>query len=88
MTQAIEKLNIARTALAEAKDIHDILNVRDAAMATAVLADAKGAGEIANQAKEVQLRAERKAGQWLAIREKRPPGPKDKLRCNTTSPDS
>lgn len=65
MELAIEKINAAKLALSQASDIYQILEIRDRAAAMAAYADAKGAAEAANYAKEVQLRAERKAGEFL-----------------------
>lgn len=65
MTNGIVQISQAKTALAEAVDIISILDIRDKAMAMSTYYDAQNAGEAANMAKEVQLRAERKAGEFL-----------------------
>ena len=62
---ALAEISAARQALARASDIYSVLDIRDIAKAAATLAEARGAGEVANEAKEVQLRAERKAGAFL-----------------------
>ncbi len=64
---SIEKLSIARSMLAEAKTLDDILNIRDIAEAARVYAQAAKLGlENQNEAAEVKIRAERKAGEMLA----------------------
>ena len=65
MTNTLQTINKAKLALAEARDIYEVLDIRDKAMVASAYADAKGASEVANIAKEVQLRAERKAGEFL-----------------------
>lgn len=64
---SIEKLSIARNMLAEAKSLDDILHIRDIAEAARVYAQAAKLGlENQNEAAEVKIRAERKAGEMLA----------------------
>ena len=64
---SIQKLNIARQLLAEAKSMDDILHIRDIAEAARVYAQAAKLGlENQNEAAEVKIRAERKAGEMLA----------------------
>jgi N6-adenosine-specific RNA methylase IME4 len=64
---SIEKLTIARQMLAEAKTMDDILHIRDIAEAARVYARAAKLGlENQNEAAEVKIRAERKAGEMLA----------------------
>lgn len=62
---AIQQISAARRALAEVSTLHDALDLRDKMAALKVYADAIGMGEIAQQAKEAQLRAERLAGEFL-----------------------
>jgi len=62
---ALVELSVAKTALAKARDLTKVLIIRDKAAAMAAYAKAQGAAETANLAKEVQLRAERKAGEFL-----------------------
>ena len=69
-TTALEKISVARQYLAEARTLSDIVIVRNQAMAMAVFAEAQGAGEAAQMAKELQLRCERKAGAFLADTER------------------
>jgi hypothetical protein len=64
-SQSLIKISQAEQALQEAADIHDIIDLRDKAMAYQILADAKGFAEAAQKAKIFQLKAERKAGDWL-----------------------
>lgn len=64
---SIQKLTIARQMLAEAKSMDDILHVRDIAEAARTYAKAAKLGlENQNEAAEVKIRAERKAGEMLA----------------------
>lgn len=64
---SIEKLNIARQLLFEAKSLDDVLHIRDIAEAARVYAQAAKLGlENQNEAAEVKIRAERKAGEMLA----------------------
>lgn len=64
---SIEKLNIARQLLSEAKNLDDVLHIRDIAEAARVYAQAAKLGlENQNEAAEVKIRAERKAGEMLA----------------------
>jgi hypothetical protein len=64
---AIAQITRARQFLAEAKDLTDIKTVRDMAEAARLYARAAGLGQDAmNEAAEVKLRAERKAGEALA----------------------
>ena len=70
METALVKINEAKKALAEARDLHSILEIRDRAAAIYTYTIAKGAGEAANVAKEIQLRAERQAGEFLRGMEK------------------
>ena len=65
MNNELVQINQAKTALAEACDFYEILDIRDKAMAMSAYAGAQGASDAANLAKEVQLRAERKAGEFL-----------------------
>jgi N6-adenosine-specific RNA methylase IME4 len=69
---ALVKIDAAKQALAEAQDINAILEIRDKAAAMSSYAHAKGAGEAAQMAKELQIRAERKAGEWLRDAPKHP----------------
>ena len=81
---SIEKLTIARQLLAEAKTMDDILHIRDIAEAARVYAQAAKLGlENQNEAAEVKIRAERKAGEMLAQMPKNEGG---LLRGNTMLP--
>jgi N6-adenosine-specific RNA methylase IME4 len=63
---SIEKLTIARQKLAEAKTLDDIVHIRDIAEAARVYAQAAKLGlESQNEAAEIKIRAERKAGEML-----------------------
>jgi len=81
MTDALAKIDAAKTALAEAKSLQEILEIRDRATAMHAYAVAKGAGEAANQAKEIELRARRCAGEFLDGMDKHPGGRPSKT-CN------
>ncbi len=63
---ALIQINKAQAALEQASDIHEILDLRDKAQAVQMFAAAQGAKELAQEAKIFQLKAERKAGDWLA----------------------
>jgi hypothetical protein len=65
MTNPLAQINKAEQALAAASDIVDILELRTKAKAVEVVALAEGFGEVAQQAKIFQIKAERKAGGWL-----------------------
>jgi len=67
---AIENINIAKQALAEAQTLTDVLEIRDAAVAAQAYASAKGADEAAQIAVEIKLRSERKAGVFLKAQPK------------------
>ena len=62
---AIVEINKAELALDSANDIHEMLQLRDTASAYEVLANARGFKDVAQKAKIFQLKAERKAGDWL-----------------------
>lgn len=63
---ALIKIDEAKQALAEANSISTVLEIRNRAMAASAYAQAKGFREAADVAKEAQLRAERRAGEFLA----------------------
>lgn len=64
---SIEKMSIARQMLADAKTMDDILHIRDISEAARVYAQAAKLGlESQNEAAEIKIRAERKAGEMLA----------------------
>lgn len=65
-SSSIEKLSVARQMLAEAKSMDDILHIRDIAEAARVYAQAAKLGlQSQNEAAEIKIRAERKAGEML-----------------------
>lgn len=67
MTNELAKLSAATKALTEAKSLDEITNIRDFAKAAAAYATAAKLGRTAqNDAIEVQLLAERKAGEMLS----------------------
>lgn len=63
---AIVQINIAELALSRANDIHEMIELRSYGAAAEMLANARGFKDAAQQAKIFQLKAERKAGTWLA----------------------
>ena len=63
--RALIEINAAQRALERANDIHEITILRDQAAAFVLFANAQGFKEAAQEAKIFQLRAERKAGDWL-----------------------
>ena len=65
-TTAIANINEAERRLSIANDIHEMIELRDAAAAYELMANARGFKEAAQNAKIFQLKAERKAGAWLA----------------------
>jgi len=62
---ALANISIAKKALADARDITDVLQIRDAAVAAHAYATARGADEVAQAAIEIKLRSERKAGECI-----------------------
>lgn len=67
MTNELARLSAATQALAEAKTLEDVKQIRDIAQAAQTYARAAKLGiEAQNHAAEVKLRAERKAGELLA----------------------
>lgn len=62
---ALTEIDKAQKALDRANDIQEIINLRDKVMAMQVFAAAQGFEEAAQKAKIYQLKAERKAGDWL-----------------------
>lgn len=67
METSIQTLTAVKNRLAEAKTLDDVLDIRDKAEAVRVYAQAARLGlEIQNEAAEVKIRAERKAGEMLA----------------------
>lgn len=73
---ALVNISKAKQFLAEARSLTDVLEVRDAAVAAYAYATAKNADELAQDAMELKLRSERKAGGFLEEREKPKTGPK------------
>lgn len=66
MADSLTKISIARKALAEAKTLEDILQIRDIAVAGQTYARAAKLGmEAQNEAAELARLAERGAGEWL-----------------------
>ena len=63
---AIVEISKAEQALARADDIQEMMELRDKAAAFVLFANAQGFKEAAQKAKIFQLKAERKAGAWLA----------------------
>lgn len=61
----LANISRARRILAEARDITDVLDIRDVAIAAHAYAKAKNADEAAQMAMELKLRSERRAGVFL-----------------------
>ena len=71
----LARISEARNALAAAKTLDDVLQIRDQAEALRVYVKAASDSlDAANAAAEIKLRAERKAGEMLAAMEKKPAG--------------
>lgn len=62
---ALMEISAAEQALQRADDIGDILVLRDKSAAIQIFANAQGFKEAAQKAKIFQLKAERKAGNWI-----------------------
>ena len=74
---ALAKLDGATRALAEARTLEEVTQIRDIAEAARTYARAAKLGlEAQNHATEIKLRAERKAGELLGELERDKPGPK------------
>lgn len=79
----LAKVSEARRALAFAQTLKDVMNIRDQAKALEACLKIVGESlEAANDAAEVKLRAERKAGEMLAEMEKRDGGDAMKARSH------
>lgn len=84
---SLQLLTRARQMLAEAKTLPDLVHIRDLAEAARVYAQAARLGlESQNEAAEIKLRAERRAGEILAQMEKHPPGPEPVRSLRVTEP--
>lgn len=74
----LAKVSEARRALASAQTLEDVLSIRDQAKALEACLKIVGESlEAANDAAEVKLRAERKAGEMLAAMDNAKTGPKE-----------
>lgn len=83
---ALVRFEAARTALAEARSVDEVKDVRDKAEALRLYMRQAGHGlEMQNDVAEIKLRAERRAGDLLGEMEKHPPGP-DRLQPATDLP--
>lgn len=84
---SLSRIDAARKALAAAKSLDDVKEVRDQAEAVRMYCKAAGVGlEMQNMAAEIKLRAERKAGEMLAAMEKRKGGTPKKLVSHDETP--
>lgn len=87
-TTALASINQAKLALVSAKNLDDVLRIRDQAEALRTyIKAASDSLEAANSAAEIKLRAERRAGEMLAEDEKIRPGRPQK-KGNTMLPFS
>lgn len=76
MTNSLANISKARQALAAAKDLDDVLEIRDQAAAIKTYLKASGESlQAQNAAAEIKLRADYKAGQITGDMEKGKPGP-------------
>ena len=83
---ALAKINQASLALASAKNLDDVLRIRDQAEALRIyIKAASDSLQAANAAAEIKLRAERRAGELLAGMEK-PLNQHDKVAGNSVLP--
>lgn len=75
MTLELVKTQAARRAIAEARSVDEVKDIRDKAEAVRLYAKQAGLGlEMVNDAAEIKLRAERKAGELLSVMDKRTGG--------------
>lgn len=87
MNTGLEKLSDAVRILAEVRTIPDAKHLVDMAEAARVYAKQADLGlDAQNHAAEIKIRAQRKAGELLAVMDKHPPGPKDRLQPATELP--
>lgn len=63
---ALANISAAKQYLAEARNLTDVLKIRDMAVAAQAWATARGADEAVQMAMEIKLRSKRKAGEFLA----------------------
>jgi ParB family chromosome partitioning protein len=79
-TTTLARISQAKLALVSAKNLDDVLRIRDQAEALRIyIKAASDSLEAANSASEIKLRAERRAGELLAGMEKCKPGPKPEI---------
>ncbi len=77
---ALARINQAKLALVSAKNLDDVLRIRDQAEALRTyIKAASDSLEAANSAAEIKLRAERRAGELLGWMDKCKPGPKPEI---------
>ena len=83
-SNTLARISAAKTALLQASTFEDVLDIRDKAASIQVYVRAAGEGlEVQNQAAEIRLRAERRAGEMLAAMADA--GTLSKGKCNTLS---
>ncbi|HVS52901.1 MAG TPA: hypothetical protein VHD62_11160 [Opitutaceae bacterium] len=82
--QALAKLDLAKTALAECKTVLEAKQIADAAAAARVYLERTNASvETVNRATEIRLLAERQMGEFLKTMPKHPPGPDSKQKIGS-----
>lgn len=89
MSTSLSNISAAKTALAKASTLQDVLEIRDKAEAIRVYVKAAAESlETQNAAAEIKLRAERKAGEMLAVMEKAKGNQYTKVLGDTMSPST